>query len=149
MYNMVIRVVEFWVLREEYQLWAHFCYYHYLITNRFIHASCPNFDSSPLHQFSKFNHFLWVKTGRVKSSQFYIQKIEWWKIRNHFFFTCILLDYVAYEVTKDFWKNIHFENKDLFIKHFMNKSLWQLVFFWGFKTHFVIEILIQGRKNCL
>ena len=111
--------------------------------------SCPNFDSSPLHQFSKFNHFLWVKTGRVKSSQFYIQKIEWWKIRNHFFFTCILLDYVAYEVTKDFWKNIHFENKDLFIKHFMNKSLWQLVFFWGFKTHFVIEILIQGRKNCL
>ena len=26
------------------------------------------------------------------------------------FFTCILPDYVAHEITKEFWKNNHFEN---------------------------------------
>ena len=43
---------------------AHFCYWHFLITSisKSLHflKRCPIFDTSPLHQFSKFNNFLWV-----------------------------------------------------------------------------------------
>ena len=40
-----------------------------------------------------------------------------------YFFTCILPDYVAYDITKEFWKKA-------------TLKIWQLVFFWGVKTHF-------------
>ena len=56
---------------------------------------------------------LWVciptlKTGRAKRSQSYTQSFWYWKVKDFFFFTCKLLDYVAHEMTTDFWKNIHF-----------------------------------------
>ena len=42
-----------------------FCFWHFLITSIFKLCTLflkwfPSFDSSPLHQFSKFNNFLWV-----------------------------------------------------------------------------------------
>ena len=40
-----------------------------------------------------------------------------------YFFTCILPDYVAHDITKEFWKNSHFENM-------------RAVFLWVVKTDF-------------
>ena len=52
-----------------------------------------------------------IKTGRLKRSQFSIQLFISWKLQKLFYFlTCILADFVADEITKEFWKSSHFEN---------------------------------------
>ena len=52
----------------------------------------------------------YVKTGHLKKRQKYIQI----SIKNIFkkvvYYTCILPDYMAHDITKEFWKNSHFEN---------------------------------------
>ena len=50
---------------EEYQFRnTVFCYWHFLIASIFNSLYflkwCPIFDSASLHQFSKFNNFLWI-----------------------------------------------------------------------------------------
>ena len=47
------------------------------------------------------------------------------KFRNCvYFFTCILPDYMAHDIPKEFWKNIYIS------------KIGQLVFFWCVRTHF-------------
>ena len=44
-----------------------------------------------------------------------------------YFFTCILLDYLAHEITKEFWKNIHFENMTAaFLLRCQNWPRWEI-----------------------
>ena len=52
-----------------------------------------------------------LKTGRAKSPQFCIQHFWWLKVQKlSNLLTCILLDYVAHEITKRILKNINLEN---------------------------------------
>ena len=61
-----------------------------------------------------------LKTGDLKSTQHWLRFLFNKKLRNCvYFFTCILPNYVADDITKEFWKYI-----------------WQLVFFKGVKTYF-------------
>ena len=52
-----------------------------------------------------------LKTGYLKKRQKYI-KISIMKMFKKWFifFPCILPDYLAHDITKEFWKNSHFEN---------------------------------------
>ena len=58
-----------------------FCYWHFLITSIFkslyLLKWCPIFDTSPLHQFSKFNNFIWLQLiFRQKPFHFCIPGLE-------------------------------------------------------------------------
>ena len=56
-------------------------------------------------------HFLHLKTGDLKTIQIWIQFFfnkKFWIL--WLFFTCILPDYMAHDIPKEFGKNIHFEN---------------------------------------
>ena len=65
-----------------------------------------------------------LKSDLLKTIQISIQFFFNKKFKNGFyFFTCILPDYVAHDITKEFWKNIHFENM-------------RAVFLWVVKTDF-------------
>ena len=46
---------------------------------------------------------------------------KFWK--PFYFFTCILPDYVAHDITKEFWKNRHFENMTAGFLHRRQNSL--------------------------
>ena len=64
----------------------------------------------------------WMNVGRqigenkdwpVEKETKVYQKSYYWNVQKiilFLFFTCILSDYVADEITKEFWKNSHFEN---------------------------------------
>ncbi len=48
-----------------------------------------------------------LKWMLLNCSEFFInEKLK----KKSYFFTCILPDYVPHEITKEFWKNCHFEN---------------------------------------
>ena len=67
---------------------------------------------------------LQLKSDLLKTIQISIQLFLNKKFKNGFyFFTCILPDYVAHDILKEFWKNIHFENM-------------RAVFLWVVKTDF-------------
>ena len=52
-----------------------------------------------------------VKTGRLKRSQISILFLSIKNLRRRFdLFTYISIDYLVHEITKEFWKNSHFEN---------------------------------------
>ena len=54
---------------------------------------------------------MYIKTGYQKNRQKYIHDFQWSNIQKIFhFFICIFPNYVAHEITKEFWKNSHFEN---------------------------------------
>ena len=49
------------------------------------------------------------------------------KFRNcGYFFTCILPDYMAHDIFKEFWKNIHFENMTAGFLLRCQNLLWQI-----------------------
>ena len=53
----------------------------------------------------------YVKTGLLKRSQFSFLFLSSENLKKVFyFFTYILIDYLVHEITKEFWKNSHFEN---------------------------------------
>ena len=59
------------------------------------------------------NHMLMIiLTDDVKSAHLY--KVDFFSDKNFkicvYFFSCILPDYMADDIIKDFWKNNHFEN---------------------------------------
>ena len=57
--------------------------------------------------FDKNSCKLRLETNQTKALSIF-QK---WKVQKIFYlFTCILPNYVPYEITKEFWKNSHFEN---------------------------------------
>ena len=56
---------------------------------------CPIFDSSPLHQFSKFNHFLWVCWFLGKNLSNFVSHA--WKLDNQYCHT----SYVLLSVNKE------------------------------------------------
>ena len=52
-----------------------------------------------------------LKTGHLKKRQKYIQIfIKKMFKKMVYFFTCILPDYMAHDITKEFWKDRQFEN---------------------------------------
>ena len=60
---------------------------------------------------SSFHSMTYVKTGRLKRSQFSFLFLSSENLKKMFyFFTYILIDYLVHEITKEFWKNNHFEN---------------------------------------
>ena len=55
-----------------------------------------------------WNH---VKTGHLKKRQKYIQIFVMKMFKKMVnFFICILPDYMTHDITKEIWKNMHFEN---------------------------------------
>ena len=97
----------------------------------------------PYHVIKKFNFSMLIdsdlKCIRQKFYKFFIKKVK----KNNLFFTCILINYVPHEITKEFWKGSHLKKR-------------KLISFWSVKIDigdihawFAIEILISGSKNCL
>ena len=74
---------------------------------------------------------------RQKFYQFFINK----KLKKSFyFFTCILPNYVALEITKEFWKNSQFENMLTgFLLRCQNSLRWEicLICHWNLKCWFM------------
>ena len=65
-----------------------------------------------------------LKRIRQKFYQFFINE-KFKKILN--FFTCILPNYVPHEITKEFWKNSHFENvRADFLLRCQNSLRWEI-----------------------
>ena len=57
------------------------------------------------------------------------------------FFTCILPDYVAHDITKEFWKNSHFENMTAgFLLRCQNWLRYEISLIW----HWNIDLLKQN-----
>ena len=70
-------------------------------------AFCVERLSLKIHQCQFFRY---IKTGDLKSTQNWIQYFFNKKFKNHIYFlTCILPDYIAHDVSKEFFKNSHFE----------------------------------------
>ena len=75
----------------EYQFRStFFCYWHFLITSiefksLYFLKWCPIFDTSPLHQFSKFNNFLWVCSFLGKNLSNFVHPA--WKIDNPYYYS--------------------------------------------------------------
>ena len=73
-----------------------------------FHSHLKNVNyNSVCQRVLKFWFIVWfsIKVTTLNSNFWWctVQKI-------FYFFTCILLDYMANEITKEFWKSIHFEN---------------------------------------
>ena len=66
-----------------------FCYWQFLITSflkiNLLLKWCPIFDSSPLHQFSKFRNFLWVCWFLGKNLSNFVSFA--WKLDNPYYHT--------------------------------------------------------------
>ena len=64
----------------------------------------------------------YVKTGYLKTKEY-----PWFLMVKHsdFFLTCIFPDFICHEITKEFWKNNHFENMTVGFLHRRQNSLRQ------------------------
>ena len=52
-----------------------------------------------------------VKTGYLKRSQKWFCNCQWWNIQKLFYFPiCIFPNNMGHEITKEFWKNSHFDS---------------------------------------
>ena len=67
---------------------------HFLIFDTLLVKWCPFFDSLPLHQFSKFNNFLWICWFLGKKFV-----LSAWKLNNPY-----ISSYGAYLNSQYFWK---------------------------------------------
>ena len=92
-------------------------------------------ESTKKDQFFKKNSFIdsYSKWIRQKSYQFF-------KLKNMFFFICILTNYVPHEITKEFWKNSHFENMTAGFLLRCQNSLWQEI---SLICHWIIDFCMQ------
>ena len=64
---------------------------------------------------------------------------KFWK--TFYFFTCILTNYVAHDITKEFWKNSHFENMTAgFLLRCQNWLRYEISLIW----HWNIDLLKQN-----
>ena len=58
--------------------------------------------------------------------------------KTFYFFTCILLDYVAHDITKEFWKNSHFENMTAgFLLRYQNSLRYEISLIWHRNINFL------------
>ena len=74
---------------------------------------------------------IWIAYYSLIQFKGYNSQIFWWCTvqKIFYFFTCILLDYMANGITKEFWKNIHFENMTAgFLPSCQNWLRWEISF---------------------
>ena len=88
-------------------------------------------------------HFLTVyRPVRKKYDSFRLKIFsnkKFWK--TFYFFTCILPDYVAHDITKEFWKNSHSENMTAgFLLRCQNWLWYEISLIW----HWNVKLLMQN-----
>ena len=105
MYNIVIRVVNFssWGTKLEW---------------------CPIFDTSPLHQFSKFNNFLWVCWFLVKNLSNFVPPA--WKRDNPYYHNVHLLQLFDCAELKGKVFDLEGVSKLLSLEYFFKLAFWLL-----------------------
>ena len=105
-------------------------------------------EAGPCHQGGSDGHIefvLMVTTAFYHRKKYDIFKLKifinkkFWK--TFYFFTCILPDYVAHDITKEFWKNSHFENMTAgFLLRCQNWLRYEISLIW----HWNIDLLKQN-----
>ena len=98
-----------------------------------------------------FFHKVW--TNKFKFNFLFYKKFKNW----FSFFTCILPNYVAHDIIKEFWKNCHFENMTaVFLLRCQNSLRWgkslicQLnIDSWKQKLTFVYVMVPQNDQNII
>ena len=99
-----------------------------------------------------------LKTGNLKTIQIWIQFFLNKMIRNRVhFFTCILPHYVAHDISKEFWKNSHFENVTaVFLLRCQNSLRWEISLIchwnidsWKQKLSFVYVMVPKSGQNII
>ena len=106
--------------------------------------------------FSLINALLivWLHINATKV----ISKIYEWKVQKLcLFFTCILPDYIAHDIPKEFWKNIHFENMTPgFLLRCQNSLRWEISLIchwnidsWMQKMFFVYVMVPKNDQNII
>ena len=129
------------------------------------HDFYPIFDrdacrSSPTIHFVNLFPLLviWVFSTQMTNNWF--ESYKDWGLENNTnlnFFTCISPDYMAHDISKEFWKNSHFENVTaVFLQRCQNSLRWEISLIchwnidsWKQKLSFLCVMVPKNGQNII